>query len=464
MALVYFCLYFLLFVFSSFAFSYNAKTYNNYVSIEDFGALDSTSNANNMHNLFDVASFNSLAIKRAFNLANATNKVVVVPNKIFYISAIQIENMTNIQFVINGTLIAHDHIELWPTDKNGKVFPIFSFTNMMNFTIIGNNGTVDGQGYKWWWAAILSATGKTVDDRPHMFLIKESIGFELFGLTMKNSPLYHLKLYDMINLHLHHFEIDVDVVSQKYMMDLFFNSYDKQFKLFKHFNLTVPTFPLNTDGVDPYAVNVSIHDFKINNFDDAIAVKPCNLNFKYCKCSSNVIVSNGHVTNSVGLAIGSVAPNNYTNCVNNVIFQNITMSHPIKAIYVKTNRGSHGNGVISNIKYENIFANTPTWWPIYIGPQQQKQPGGAGEGCMLYPYGQYCPTEPRITLFNIILNNITIVNSVNPYVGVIRCNETNPCNTIYFNNVNTTTLLKPLGYLCENVNVWAYNSLPTPCK
>jgi polygalacturonase len=118
---------------------------------------------------------------------------------------------------------------------------------------------------------------------------------------------------------------------------------------------------------------MTINDFTINNFDDAIAIKACNPTFKYCKCTSNILVKNGIVNNSVGLTIGAIFPHDNTSCVNNITFQNIKMNHPIKAIYIKTNRGSHGNGTISNIYYKNITANTPTWWPIYIGPQQQQQ-------------------------------------------------------------------------------------------
>ena len=40
--------------------------------------------------------------------------------------------------------------------------------------------------------------------------------------------------------------------------------------------LDIPTFPLNTDGIDPSGVDVLIEDITIQNFDDAVAVKPMN--------------------------------------------------------------------------------------------------------------------------------------------------------------------------------------------
>ena len=44
------------------------------------------------------------------------------------------------------------------------------------------------------------------------------------------------------------------------------------------------------------------------------------------------------------------------------------MKYPIKAIYVKTNPGTIGYGIISNITFENFDIHKPLWWGIYIGP------------------------------------------------------------------------------------------------
>lgn len=91
------------------------------------------------------------------------------------------------------------------------------------------------------------------------------------------------------------------------------------------------------------------------------------------------------------MTIGSVPPNDKHACIKDVVFRNIEFEMPIKAIYVKTNPG-HGTGEITNILYENIKMRDPIWWAVYIGPQQQKQPGGAGPGCMIYPLDPDCET------------------------------------------------------------------------
>ena len=53
---------------------------------------------------------------------------------------------------------------------------------------------------------------------------------------------------------------------------------------------------------------------------------------------------------------------------------------------------------------------------------------------MLYPLGG-CRTQPRIDIRNITIRNL---NSTGGFLspGVIRCNESNPCTGINFENVN----------------------------
>lgn len=89
------------------------------------------------------------------------------------------------------------------------------------------------------------------------------------------------------------------------------------------------------------------------------------------------------------ICIGSVPPHNLTNCVKDVVFENIGMpsfinnkmiyfyrhiykivkylffiefQDPFKAIYVKTNPGWSGDGLISNILYKNITAYNSIWY------------------------------------------------------------------------------------------------------
>lgn len=161
-----------------------------------------------------------------------------------------------------------------------------------------------------------------------------------------------------------------------------------------------------------------------------------------------------------GMSVGSVPPHPDTNCVQNVIFRNIIFQSPLKAIYVKTNSGNEGDGRIKNITYENIvmyqdealFPEHAFLWPIYIGPQQQKEPNGGGDGCFVEFIR--CPTQPRVNLTDIYLTNVTAVNSIFTNPAVLNCNYTNPCTGFKFNNVKFTNVTyDPWDklYVCKNV-------------
>ena len=74
-------------------------------------------------------------------------------------------------------------------------------------------------------------------------------------------------------------------------------------------------FPLNTDGIDVGGRDIHIHDCVIENFDDAVALKPQHGgpdaspdNPVLAACTENVLVEDVWVTNGVGMSVGSVSP------------------------------------------------------------------------------------------------------------------------------------------------------------
>ena len=62
----------------------------------------------------------------------------------------------------------------------------------------------------------------------------------------------------------------------------------------------------------------------------------------------------------------------------------------------------------------------PILWPVYIGPQQQSEPDGTGDGW-------WPATQPRVTLEAIQLRNISSEGGDLPHPGILRCNHSNPC-------------------------------------
>lgn len=131
-------------------------------------------------------------------------------------------------------------------------------------------------------------------------------------------------------------------------------------------------------------------------------------------------------------------------------------------------------GKISNSRthqtYEDIEISDPLWWPVWIGPQQQQEPGSAlARKCSLFfPLDDRCPTQGCSTFTNIVLKNIKITNPVlSP--GVILGNSTNPMKNIVFDGVvveNPGTFPYQKNYLCEYADVQVSGgTTPVPsCK
>lgn len=46
------------------------------------------------------------------------------------------------------------------------------------------------------------------------------------------------------------------------------------------------------------------------------------------------------------MSVGSVPPNQGCNCIRNIVFKNVRMIRPLKGIYVKTNPGDVGTGLV----------------------------------------------------------------------------------------------------------------------
>jgi hypothetical protein len=133
-------------------------------------------------------------------------------------------------------------------------------------------------------------------------------------------------------------------------------------------------------------------------------------------------------------------------------------------IYIKSNPGTEGTGLVEDITYRNITASKTLWMPLWIGPQQQHQPAHAhGTGCsFLYPLVDTCPTQPLVTIRRIRLENVSFTDS---YLlpGVILCDATNPCTDFTFTNVtNSGNFIVQLDYDCHNVKASTQTNTQPP--
>ena len=141
---------------------------------------------------------------------------------------------------------------------------------------INGGGKIDGRGYIWWlnsWLVTKKYTpGGT--SRPHLIAVDKTKNLTVHDLTLKNSPCFHLKIDQSIDVVIYNLDIKVNTTAQ---LDIF-----KRFYLIG----TVPMFPLNTDGIDPNGRNFHIYNITCQNYDDVVVPKPAHrYNDGYVNCT-----------------------------------------------------------------------------------------------------------------------------------------------------------------------------------
>ena len=365
--------------------------------------------------------------------ADAGDRIILSSGEsMYYIPYSYVDDLHDVSIVLDGNMILNNNISAWPyVDDTESYMDAIDIRNSTNITITGS-GVMDGQGMVWW-AGFLN--GDVSRRRPTMIGFQNSIDVLIENVSMLNGPRFHIYCDNVLRLEVRYMTIWVDMHG---------------------------IFPFNTDGVDFSGRDIYVHDMLISNFDDSVCVKPARettppLGGEDMTCSENVLVENIEIYFGAGLSIGSV-PSSKNNCVKNVTFQNIHANTPLKFIYVKTGNlddATDITGTIDNITYRNMTATESLLWPIYIGPQQQKEPDGTGAG--IWP-----AVNPYVTITNIRMENIHI-KMMNRHVaaGVLRCSSMNPGTGLTFRNVMIDTLHK---YTCSEPDTLggSYDSLSYP--
>ena len=420
-----------------------------YLNILSFGALPG-------NNTYEAAIVNGQAVLAAMSAANSGlngTRSVLIPDGDFYMLPAGDGNgfygMQDVELVLEGTVWAWtDEVDKWPLSSSGGALNLFQFTNCTNIAITGN-GVVEGQGYWWWWYVIVDGH----DNRPILVEIDYCLNVVMTGWTLRNSPRFHIYIYDVMNAFVYNITIHVDVEDQAALLRSAGHMTDGTQE---GIPAGIPTFPLNTDGIDVSGYNITVRHCSVLNYDDSVCLKPLNQGALRSTCTEQVLFEDIDITLGVGASTGSVPPNSQVNCIRNCTFRDIRFHTPIKAIYIKPNPGTDGTGIIDHITYENIVSEGALWWSIWVSTQQQDQPGhGADTHCsFFYPlWNRTCPTQPRVPVTNLVVRNVTMHGALlSP--GVLRCNDTNPCSGWLFEDVvisSATNFPSGGGFICEGI-------------
>ena len=192
--------------------------------------------------------------------------------------------------------------------------PLIEGKDLHDVAITGE-GIIDGAGAHFWaWSERVARAhpGRISYPRPKLVVIRNCKRFHVAGVTLRNSPQFHLVPYGTSDL------------------------------LIEHVKISAPFNAPNTDGIDPSAcTNVLIRDCDLDVGDDDIAIKGAGR-------VEHVLIEDCRIKHGHGISIGSET----TGGVRDMLVRRCTFENTDNGIRIKSMRGA--GGIVENIRYTDI--------------------------------------------------------------------------------------------------------------
>ncbi|CAI9275100.1 unnamed protein product [Lactuca saligna] len=342
--------------------------------------------------------------KKAFEAAwadacKATTSTMVVPSGYrFLVGPTSFSGSNcqrNISFQVDGTILAPTSSNAW---GSSGLEQWIEFTQLLGFTIKGK-GTFDGRGSVWWTNRQVAKT------KPMALRFSSSYKVTVTGITIQNSPQFHLTFEDCDGVLVHHFSI------------------------------SSPGDSPNTDGIHLHNTkNVIIHHTNLSCGDDCISIQTG------CK---NVLVHNVNCGPGHGISIGSLGIDGTTACVSNITVRDINIHDTMTGVRIKTWQG--GDGLLEGVVFSNIQVSEVEY-PIMID--------------QYYCDHSRCKNDTSaVSIANIMFENIQGTYTVQPVH--LSCSDSKPCMDLKLTDIQ----LKPKqeGYHMHKPFCWkAFGKLNAP--
>lgn len=199
--------------------------------------------------------------------------------------------------------------------SRSQMKPLISGADLTDVAILGG-GVIDGQGAGWWALSdhTLRGTGQVYVLRPNMICFNRCRNLQIQGVTLSNSPQFHL----------------VPIQCEDVLIEAV--------------HIFSPQNSPNTDGIDPSnSKNVLIRRCVIDCGDDNIAVKSGNKTPCEGITVANCTLKHGH-----GISIGSQTSGG----VRNMLVRDCSFENTGTALRIKSARDR--GGVVEEILYRDI--------------------------------------------------------------------------------------------------------------
>ncbi len=355
----------------------------------------------------DGKTLDTSAIQQALDACGqAGGGIVRLPPGTYLCQPIHLRNKTTLHFDSGATLTATDE----PNDfadpkKPGSRLAFVNGSGLEHVAITGG-GTIDGAGERWWApvrAAKLAKQPYTeVPRRPRMVILSECRNVRIDGVTLQNSPSFHLVPVDCGDV------------------------------LITNVTFRAPPDSPNTDAIDPSVCrNVRIIGCTIDVGDDNIALKSGRKVAGREAAVENVWVERCTFLQGHGMSIGSETLGG----VKNLTVTNCSFNGTTSGIRIKSARGK--GGLVGNLVYTDITM-TNVDFPIYLTSYYPKVP----KEDAAQPLAPNTPVYRKIVIRNLVAHSARTAGMI---VGLPEA----PIVGVTLENVRVTA---PAGLVLRNAH------------
>ncbi len=287
--------------------------------------------------LGDAATDNTLAVQSALDAAATRGGVVRFPAspRPYLCGPITLGSNTELTIDAGATLQMLPFGTYPPGDK---AYANFIGCAKAHDVIISGQGTIDGQGARWWTAY---TANRELPHRPHLINFTGCRNVLVTGVTLKNSPCFHLAANAD---HLTIFGVTILVENPN-------------------------GNALNTDGIDPSGEHQLIQGCVVNVFDDNIAVKAGKT---HC---ADITIADCAFGTGHGLSIGGQSNAGLDGMtVARCAFHDTTSGLRMKADPTQ-------GGVVRNVDYHDLTMDGVTYPIVFYSYYHEiGNPGGTAPG------------------------------------------------------------------------------------
>jgi polygalacturonase len=272
----------------------------------------------------DGQSLDTVAIQKALDACAQAGGGIVEFSKGTYLSQpIYLKgNGLTVQLDAGATLLASTNFaDFADPQKPGAVVAFVNAKGLNDLTLRGS-GVIDGQGAVWW-PAVRQAKKDAAPEprrRPRLVVLQNCLNLHIMGITLQNSPSFHL----------------VPVDSEDVTID--------------GIKILAPADSPNTDAMDPSVCrHVQIRNCTFDVGDDNIALKSGRVDAAHPDAAvEDVLVENCTFLHGHGMSIGSETLGG----VKKLVVRNCTFDGTTSGIRIKSDRTR--GGLVQNCRYENL--------------------------------------------------------------------------------------------------------------